>query len=101
KRRGGCGINRKAKPPKRRRRGGQSGESASGLNRPAEPTTPAAPLWNGYIFLMARPTPPFQGGEIISLVQHAITSIFFPLPAWPFLPALKTLTFRRSVSEAQ
>jgi len=43
-----------AKPPNRRRRGGQFGE----MFRPedfAELTTPSAPLWNGTIFSMARP----------------------------------------------
>src|SRR6266566_5924844 len=51
-----------AKPPKSRRRGGQSGE----MFRPedlAELTTPSAPSSERIHFVNAASTPPLQGGE--------------------------------------
>jgi len=43
-----------AKPPKRRRRGGQFGKMLR-FEDFAELTTPSAPFRNGFIFFMARP----------------------------------------------
>ena len=49
-RRGGCGINQKSRSLRSAADGVVSSERYSGLNVPAELTTPSAPLWNGTIF---------------------------------------------------
>ena len=60
-----------AKPPKRRRRGGQFGEMFRPEDFP-ELTTPSAPFRNGTIFLMAR-TPLLRKEGMCSPVVHSQT----------------------------
>src|SRR3954468_4478882 len=75
KRRAGCGINETVRSHRSAADGvarsaspigrsiNRSLAKASGLNNFAELTTPAAPLWNGSILLMARPPLLFKEGN--------------------------------------
>src|SRR5262249_7744665 len=54
---------------------------SSGLNRFAELTTPAAPFWNGSIFIYGASTPPLRGGEYSTFNISSIRSHLLSCPA--------------------